>query len=144
VKQIPGQWLQKNGDIHGGISGNGFSLLGFQQIQDKKLNIERLIFDVGDFNGQPLKRLPGYYHVELRGDRLLLDFSQMVSGNLAEKDLIAKLKKSPHVKSASMTVDPEDKNLNITLQLREKPKIRVFQVEGVKTTSKVVIDLSTQ
>ena len=51
------------------------------------------------------------------------------------------MKGSAIVTRTAMSLDPVDNTLNLTLGLKKNTKVRVFQVAGQKSTSKVVIDL---
>jgi len=87
--------------------------------------------------------LPGYYHAELKQNpaRLILDFSQMPKSILDQSRVAGRMKGSAIVTRTAMSLDPVDNTLNLTLGLKKNTKVRVFQVAGQKSTSKVVIDL---
>lgn len=137
-------WISHSGSIRGGVAGMGFSLVDAKSIYDKKQKIERVILDIGDYKGGILRSLPGYYQAEIKEDRLFIDFSQMAFGKVNLNQLRNKLKNLKFVTDIQMTLDPEDKSLNLAFSLKQNTKIRVFQVAGVKSTSKVVIDFSKQ
>ena len=139
---IVGKILHQQGAATGGIAGSGFSLLDMRRTTDKNKRIERVVFDIGDMQGQPLKGLPAYFHAELKKNpsKLVLDFDQMPISRLDEGRLRDRFKGSMFVKKSSMILDPEDKALNVTLDLKPGTVARVFQVKGAKGTSKVVLD----
>ncbi len=143
-KSIYGNWIVQRGSAHGGVAGVGFSLLDLQLIQPKNQNAERFVFDVGDQFGNALKKKPGYYNAELRENKLLLDFSQMLTGKISEKTILQKIKNSKFVRAAVLTADTADKSLNLTFTLKDHTRVRVLQVEGVKATSRVVVDFASE
>lgn len=138
--------LQGEGASFGGLAGNGFTLLDVRRTADPKKKVERLVLDVGDMQGAPLKGLPGYYFAELKKNpqQLVIDFSQMPNSNIELKTLQSRFKSSLAVKTANMTLDPVDNSLSVTLDLKKNTKVRVYQVAGNKSTSKVVVDLISE
>lgn len=138
--------LSGQGISYGGLAGTGFTLLDLRRTATKDQKIERLVIDVGDLGGQTIRGWPGYYHAELKSNpsRLIIDFAQMPNANLDSDQLAARLKSSAAVTKTSMTVDPVDSSLNLTLDLKKNTKVRVYQVSGKKTTSKVVVDLISE
>lgn len=125
----------------GGQAGLGFSLLDLRSTKAGKK--ERLVIDVGGLNGSALKGKPGYFHAEILKNphRLVIDFSQMPSSKMSLKDLRQRLAHSAGVKSANFSLDPIDQTLSLVLELKNNPKVKVYQVAGQKKTSKVVVDL---
>lgn len=136
--------LSGTGATFGGLAGSGFTLLDVRRTADKK--IERLVFDVGDKAGAVMRGWPGYYHAELKNNpqRLVLDFAQMPNSNLNQAALSARLKNSIAVTRTTMSLEPVDNSLNLTMDLKKNTKVRVYQVMGKATTSKVVVDLITE
>jgi len=141
-KPTPTKILSGEGVSIGGLAGSGFTLLDIRRTADTKKKIERLVIDVGDRTGAAMKGWPGYYHAELKKNpaRLVLDFSQMPSSRLDQISLNTRLKNSLAVRKSNLTVDPVDSTLNLTLDLKPNTRVRVAQVPGKKTTSKVVVD----
>lgn len=142
-KSPVGKILVTEGQATGGVAGTGFSLMDLRRSSDAKKKIERIVIDFGDMEGKPQKGLPAYFHAELKKNpnRLVLDFNQTPNSRLDEGRLANRFKGSLFVKKSSMILDPEDKALNLTLDLAPGTFARVFQVKGEKTTAKVVIDL---
>ncbi|KYG62265.1 hypothetical protein AZI85_07960 [Bdellovibrio bacteriovorus] len=138
--------LQGQGVSFGGIAGTGFTLMDVRRTADTKKKVERIVMDIGDLNGGTIKGLPGYYFAELKKNpsRLVIDFSQMPNANIDQTRLSGLMKNSMAVTKTSMSLDPIDSSLNLTLDLKKDTKVRVYQVAGNKTTSKVVIDLITE
>jgi hypothetical protein len=140
---VVGKILIGEGEATGGVAGTGFSLMDLRRTSDAKKKIERIVIDFGDMQGNPQKGLPAYFHAELKKNpnRLVLDFNQTPNSRLDDGRLANRFKGSLFVKKSTMILDPEDKALNLTLDLKSGTFARVFQVKGEKTTAKVVIDL---
>lgn len=138
--------LQGEGASFGGLAGSGFTLLDVRRTVDAKKKIERLVIDVGDMQGLPLKGFPGYYHAELKKapQQLVIDFAQMPNSHLTLPSLKARLKESKAIRNANLSLDPVDTSLSLTLDLQKDTKVRVYQVAGNKSTSKVVVDLISE
>ncbi len=144
TKVTPSKILQGSGSIIGGVAGTGFSLLDLRKTQNAKSKIERIVFDIGDLRGRTQKGLPGYYHVQMlqNPSRLVIDFAQMPASRINAQEVQKRLASSMFIKSTELALDPVDQSLNLVLFLKNKPKAKVFQVAGKKTTSKVVVDLT--
>lgn len=140
-----GRILREEGVATGGLAGTGFSLLDLRRTADVKKNYERIVIDIGDMQGNPNKGLPTYFHAELKKNpsRLVMDFNQTPVSRIDDAKLMNRFKGSMFVKKTSMILDPEDRALNLTMDLKPGTSARVFQVKGQKTTSKVVVDLYT-
>ncbi|HEY8272029.1 MAG TPA: hypothetical protein VIG33_14150 [Pseudobdellovibrionaceae bacterium] len=140
---VVGKILINEGEATGGVAGTGFSLMDLRRTSDVKKKVERIVIDFGDMQGNPQKGLPAYFHAELKKNpnRLVLDFNQTPNSRIDDGRLATRFKDSLFVKKSSMILDPEDKALNLTLDLKPGTFARVFQVKGEKTTAKVVIDL---
>ena len=138
--------LAGEGASFGGLAGNGFTLLDIRKTADAKKKIERVVLDVGDIQGAPMKGWPGYYYAELKKNpqRLVIDFSQMPNARINQQQIRSRLQGSAAIRTSQMTLDPVDNSLNLTLDLKQNTKVRVYQVAGKKATSKVVIDLFTE
>lgn len=138
----PMKILERESAVTGGVAGNGFSLkdLHWSKLETNK---ERIIIDLGDINGAPVRGLPAYYHAELseKPRRLILDFAQTPNVFIDEKALAKKLKASGRVTGTSMILDPTDQTLSLILDLKKGVKAQIFQVSGKKETSRVVVDL---
>jgi hypothetical protein len=135
--------LSGKGELYGGLAGTGFTLLDVRRTADKGKKVERLVFDVGDQNGAKMKGWPGYFHAELKDkpQRLVLSFSQMPASLVNTIALNHRMKDSYAIKATAMSLDPVDSSLNLTMDLKQNTKVRVYQVAGKKSTSKVVVDL---
>ncbi|WP_253715631.1 hypothetical protein [Bdellovibrio bacteriovorus] len=138
--------LAGEGASFGGLAGSGFTLLDVRRTADAKKKIERLVLDVGDIQGAPMKGWPGYYYAELKKNpqRLVIDFSQMPNARINQQQIKQRLQGSMAVRNSQMSLDPVDNSLNLTLDLKQNTKVRVYQVAGKKSTSKVVVDLITE
>lgn len=146
LKPAASKILVGEGTSFGGLAGNGFTLMDLRRSADAKKKIERIVMDVGDRNGAALRGWPGYYFVELKKNpqRLVIDFAQMPNSNIDQKMLALRMKNSFAVMKTSMSRDPVDSSLNLTMDLKKNTKVRVYQVAGKKATSKVVIDLISE
>lgn len=146
LKPVASKILVGEGTSFGGLAGNGFTLMDLRRTADTKKKIERIVMDVGDRNGAAIRGWPGYYFVELKKNpqRLVIDFAQMPNANIDQKMLALRMKNSFAVTKTSMSLDPVDSSLNLTMDLKKNTKVRVYQVAGKKATSKVVIDLISE
>jgi hypothetical protein len=128
----------------GGQAGAGFTLLNVQKIQSKNLKVERIVFDIGTRDGAPLKGLPGYFNAQnqIKPNRIVINFSQMVSSKLDEQSLLAVLGASPFIQGGRLRVDPVDGSLTLILDLKTLVHMKALQVAGQKNTAKVVLDLT--
>lgn len=144
--QPPGKILEGEGAIFGGIAGNGFTLMDVRLTASKDKKVERIVIDVGDLQGAPMRGWPGYYFAEMKKNpqRLVIDFSQMPHAHLDQAKIAARMAASRGVLKTAMSLDPVDNSLNLTWDLKKNTKARVYQVFGKKTTSKVVVDLYTE
>ncbi|WP_291515600.1 hypothetical protein [Bdellovibrio sp. ArHS] len=138
--------LQGQGVSFGGVAGTGFTLLDVRRTADAKKKVERIVMDIGDMNGASLNGLPGYYFAELKKNpsRLVIDFAQMPNANIDQTRLSSLMKNSLAVTGTTLSLDPIDSSLNLTLDLKKNTKVRIYQVAGKKSTSKVVVDLMTE
>lgn len=125
----------------GGTAGLGFSLLDVRSTKTK--NKERVVLDIGGLKGSNLKGKPGYFHAQVLENphRLVIDFAQMPASKIDVKALNKRLSNSLGVKTAQMSLDPVDQTLSLVFELKNRPGVKVYQVPGQKTTSKVVVDL---
>lgn len=146
TKPTAAKILVGEGTSFGGLAGNGFTLKDLRRTADAKKKVERIVMDVGDRNGADLRGWPGYFFVELKKNpqRLVIDFAQMPNSNIDQKQLALRMKNSLAVLKTSMSLDPVDNSLNLTMDLKKNTKVLVHQVRGKKTTSKVVIDFITE
>lgn len=138
--------LSGEGSTFGGLAGGGFTLLDVRRTADAKKRLERIVLDIGDINGAVKKGWPGYYFAELKTNpqRLIMDFSQMPNARITQAQIAASLKGSTAVRRTAMSMDPTDSSLILSMDLKPNTKVRVYQVAGKKSTSKVVIDLQAQ
>lgn len=141
IQPKPAKILAQQGSLIGGVAGAGFTIKDLKLVKMGKK--ERLIVDVTDMQGRPVKGLPGFYNVELKKNprRLVVDFAQTAGSFVDEKQLRERLKASARVKSSRLLVDPYDQSVSIVLDLKDESKVQVFQVPGRKETGRVVVDL---
>jgi hypothetical protein len=138
--------LAGEGSTFGGLAGSGFTLLDVRRTADAKKKMERIVIDVGDINGKPQRGWPGYYFAELKSNpqKLIIDFSQMPNARINQAQIGDRLKASNAIRRTAMSMDPTDSSLILTMDLKQNTKVRVYQVAGNKSTSKVVIDLQAK
>jgi hypothetical protein len=143
ITNKPDKILSGEGHKAGGVAGAGFTLLDIKTNVNRHAGLERLLIDVGDIEGRPRKGMPGYFQVELQNNskRVVIDFAQMPASRIQAAKLKEKLKDSYFVQNAKVLSDPTDSTLSLILDLKKPAKLKVFQVPGSKTTSKVVLDL---
>jgi len=145
-KTVAPKILVGTGETFGGLAGTGFTLLDVRKTSDKSKKVERIVFDVGDMAGGKMRGWPGYFHAELKNkpQRLVLSFSQMPNSHVDGVALANRMKGSLAVQNTALSLDPVDSSLNLSFDLKQKTKVRVYQVAGKKETSKVVIDLMAE
>jgi hypothetical protein len=133
--------LTKPGAVTGGEAGAGFSILNLEMIPQKNRS-ERIVIDIGNYEGKPNMGKSGYFHVEKKSNRLIsIDFAQMGLTKVTQEKVNAALKKSRLIDQGLMTYDSLDQNMNLSLTAKKDIKIKTYQVVGKNQTSKVVIDL---
>ena len=125
----------------GEVAGAGFSLLNLQKIEAKTGNTERLIFSIGDREGQPIMGAPGYFNVQNQDTRITLDFAQMPHTKIDEKTIRQILKGSKLIRKAQLIQDPLDQTLTLVLDLSNPVNMKTLQVKGQKQTARVVLDI---
>lgn len=132
-----------NGVVFGGESGAAFSLLNIRRDFSVGLQTERLIFDFGDKDGKPLMGRVGFFHVAIDAQkkRIIIDLDQVQKSKLDQQKLLEIIKKSPFIKSAHMTFDPQDLSTNLTLNMKGPIEVEVFEMPSQKQASRLVLDL---
>lgn len=138
----PKQELVGRGKVVGGEAGRGFSLLKVSKAKTQKG--ERWVLNIGNEKGQAKKGRPGYYHVELNSElkKLSVDLSQLQLSKVTEAQLRKVISSSKFIAEPKLKSDPMDQTLNMEFELKKNPRVKVYQVAGVKGTSRIVIDLS--
>jgi hypothetical protein len=134
----------KQGAIIGGQTGSGFSLLGVRRHYAGGSKVERVIFDLGDKKGEPLKSQMSFYHVsvEPKLKRVVVDLAQVFKTGLTEKDLNEKFKNSPIVEKVFLTFDPVDQNTTIMFMLKSTIAVEAFELgKESKDPLRLVLDL---
>ncbi|MES3039040.1 MAG: hypothetical protein V4736_14125 [Bdellovibrionota bacterium] len=139
VPAKPLRVVKGSGSFYGGQAGPGFSLIGFKRTQIK--NGERIFLSVGDMREKPMKGLPGYYHVEMRGNKIVVDFAQMPLSKVKLNEIQAAVRKSKNISAVAMALDSADGGLNLIFTLRNPVSLNVLQVPGQKFSSQVVLQI---
>jgi hypothetical protein len=127
----------------GGVaaSGEGFSL---KDVALTKNGLsERVIIDLADLSGAPVKGNPTYYHAELKkaGRQLVIDLTQTGTTFIDEKKIKQKFKNSKFVSAATLLLDPTDQTMSLIFDLNATASAKFYQVPGQKGTSRIVVDL---
>lgn len=137
------RYLIGEGTIIGGQAGGIFSIRNFELMNVAELKAERLVVELGNAKGLPVKGMPTYYHVDLEKNpqRIIIDFSQTASTSISEEQIRKALAKSQFIKSAELTHDPSDNSMDLILYPKQNVKLRVMQVIGEKTSAKVVMEM---
>jgi hypothetical protein len=132
-----------SGVVIGGQAGAGFTLLNVRREHSNKLAMERIIFDLGNREGQPLLKRLGYFHVsvEKRPSRIVVDLSQVSRSRVSELELARLFAKSPFVAKVEMSMEPEDSSAKIVLNTKGPIAAEVFEMPSDKKASRIVIDL---
>jgi hypothetical protein len=136
--------LKGAGAIHGGLAGQGFSLLAVDTKLAKSHKLERLTVSMGNANFQSYAGAPGYFHIENSTDskRVVINFMQAVNSKFDEKELQRKFASSPFVKSSQILFEPESQTLSLVLNMKKQAGVRVISVNGnKKQTAQLKIDL---
>jgi len=131
------------GVVIGGQAGSGFTLLNVRRESSNKLAMERIIFDMGDREGQPLLKKLGYFHVsvEKNPSRVIIDLSQVARSRVSEINLAKMFEKSPFVAKVEMSMEPEDNAAKIVLNTKVPIAAEIFEMPSDKKASRLVIDL---
>lgn len=131
------------GVVIGGQAGTGFTLLNVRRESSNKLAMERIIFDMGDRDGQPLLKKLGYFHVsvEKNPSRIVIDLSQVSRSRVSEINLAKMFEKSPFVSKVEMSMEPEDNAAKIVLNTKVPVAAEIFEMPSDKKASRLVVDL---
>ncbi|MCB0349920.1 MAG: hypothetical protein KDD38_01980 [Bdellovibrionales bacterium] len=131
------------GTISGGESGAAFTLLNVRRIFSAKDKIERILLDLGDAYGKPLKGQVSYFQaaIEKENPRVVIDLSQMLASGVNEEAIKKSFKASPFVKEAKINFDPLDSTITIQLLLKKNMKLEAFMLPSKDKASRIAIDL---
>ena len=140
----PPHFLEKSGAIRGGQSEQYVSLLDARRSADPKIKTERLIFDWGDRSFDSTVK-GGYYQIEYRekSAQVMMSFALTLNTKFEAEAFRKKMENGLYVKKASLDYDSVAHSVIVHLQLRNKVKVKVTEMDGVakKSTAKLVIDL---
>ncbi len=138
-----GQYL-KDGVFTGGQAGSGSTLLAIRRTYSPKVKIERVVLDVGDKDGKTARpKEMGYFQagVDAKKNRITVDLAQMKMSMVTEMQLQQIFKKSPYVKSAEFTLDPEDTAGTLVLNLKQPARLEAFRLVKPGKPARVVLDI---
>lgn len=132
-----------DGVFIGGKAGTGTSLLGLRRTYSSKMQTERVIIDLGNKDAKPSGIQVGYFQVSMDGpnQRVILDLAQLMISKINERQIQETFQKSPFVKSAELTLDPEDHAGTLILNMKQPMKLEVFQIRKADKPARVVMDL---
>ena len=107
------------------------------------MGLERVLIDLGDHEGRPLKDRVSFFQVSLDKSRaqVTIDLAQVQRSAILAKDLIKSFKASPLVKSVTLNFDPEDLSTNLVLKLKRAVRMEVFEMPSKLKASRIAIDL---
>lgn len=131
------------GVVIGGRAGQAYSLLNVRRDLAAKQGLERVILDLGDMEGRPLKGGASYFQasIETRPPRVVIDLAQVSRSRVTEAKLKRAFQRSPYVKTVELTSDPEDRSASLVLALREPMAVEIFEMPSKTQASRIVIDL---
>lgn len=137
-----GKGLLSEGSFRGGGAGPGFSLISLKRVYSTDGKSERLIFEIGDKEGNSYVGQPGYFHAQLfrKPSKLSLDLSQLLKSQVSPEEFKELFKKSKLVKSANISADEDDQSTNIQIQFKSAVKMRVFTLSPDSMSPKLIID----
>lgn len=138
---IVAPYLRENTSFIGGQAGRGFSILDIRRTQDLKRQQERLVLDIGDLNGAPLKGKTGFYHVEYRDKKMIISFSQMPKTLMSKESLLKISKGSLSLEKTYFIEEADNSTMKLVLEFKSKPRVKIFDIKGQKTTAKLIVDL---
>lgn len=132
-----------DGVFIGGEANNGTSILALRREFSPKIGIERVVVDIGNKEAKPDAKDLGYFQVSMdpQNQRIVLDITQLRISKLSEQQIQEAFKKSPLVKSAELTLDPEDQSASLVLNLKQPAKLEVFQIRKSGKPARVVMDI---
>ena len=101
------------------------------------------MLDMGDLKGKPILGEMSYFHVSIeeKPSRAVIDLSQVGRSGVNQDKLYRIFKKSPLIKSAEITYDPEDATTNLVLNFYHPTKVEVFQLSSPDSPSRIVLDI---
>jgi hypothetical protein len=135
----------KEGLVVGGQAGTAYSLLRVRRDLSEKLGMERIILDLGDAEGRPLRGIVSYFQasVEKSPPRLVLDLAQLSRSGVNESTLRKIFSTSPYVRRVELTADPEDHSASLTFAFKQPMAVEVFSMPSRTKASRIVIDIKT-
>lgn len=141
VKQLKNQFIT-SGVLKGGAAGLGSTLLEVRRTASANKKAERVSLAMGDINGNR-SRLATYFHAQydVASRRVIVDLSQTPNSMVDEKKLREIFAKSSFVAKSDITVDPEDRSLNLTLTLKKNAKLRAYEAKAKDGQALIVLDL---
>ncbi len=132
-----------DGVVVGGRAGQSYSLINVRRDLSAKIGMERVILDLGDMEGRPLKGGASYFQasIEKNPARIVIDLAQVSRSAVTEAKLRKMFAKSPYIKSVELTADPEDRSATLVLVLKQAMGVEVFEMPSAKRASRIIVDL---
>ncbi|MEO0335261.1 MAG: hypothetical protein AAF202_02640 [Pseudomonadota bacterium] len=132
-----------DGVVLGGKISEGFTLLKVRRGLSNKSKMERVVLDIGDLVGKPVKNQMAYHHINIDGkrNRLVVELNQVARSGVDQAELKKMFRESPYVGSADIIFDPEDLTTSLILNFKRKTKVEVFNQISPDQPSRIVIDM---
>lgn len=132
----------RQGVVIGGEVGRGFSLKDIRRIYSRSDSIERVIVEMGDFQGSTLKDNLGFFQVSKRSDikRVDVHFSQTRLTQVSPSRLIKAFQGAHFINKPKLTHDPEDGSMTLQLFLTKDVEMEVFTLMGKDGVRRIAID----
>lgn len=123
-----------------GAAGPAGSIITVRRGFSAKAQLERVIVNMGDREGKPLKMEPTYFQASMdaANRRVILDITQLRLSKVSEQQIRKLFKGSPYVESVNFTLDSEDKSASMVLNLKRPMKLEVFRLAK---PARIVMDL---
>ena len=103
-------------------------------------HLERIVFDVSHNTDSKDVNRPGFFHVAIKSNRVVIDLEDLTESKVTEKQVTQLLSKSHFFSSASFFRDTKNGNLTISMPLKAKVKIEIFELASTDKPGRIVID----
>jgi hypothetical protein len=132
-----------SGVFIGGAPGKSFALRQVRRKMGKKSGMERVVLDIGDHTGAPVKGGASYFHVQVdqKNRRVVMDLAQVQTTLLTETELRQKFQKSPYLRLKEIGYDPEGRSTYLAFDMLKPIKIEVFYPTSDKAPGRIVMDV---
>lgn len=134
----PSPWVDQVGGLRGGRAGSGFSLLEVKRQTFAQVGAERIIVAQGNATAGRHVGAPGYFTVDIKKDRVTIDFAQTLNTRFQTRELQRAFANSKFVKSARMYFEPQSQTTSFVLQLKEPVQFRAIPYAGSANNTALV------